>query len=173
MKHKSPIAAAVTMILVLSFCGNLRAQDHRAEDAFEIIERIQTQLGEIERSLSEIESRLAELRALLGVRDPLSEIGVSVASSLPESLGFYSPLADYLPETGGVLVTRVDPDSSAAKAGMRANTVILSIGGSAVSTPSDARRILRKFKAGDVVTFEMFRPTSGLPPRYEIDVTCS
>ena len=53
-------------------------------------------------------------------------------------------LRDYFgASNGGVLVSSVDKDSSADKAGLKAGDVITSIGGKSVRTPSDFSRELR------------------------------
>jgi C-terminal processing protease CtpA/Prc len=62
-----------------------------------------------------------------------------------EMLGLSSQLAEYLglSSPAGALVVYVHPDSPAAKAGLRAGDVILSVGGQSVETPLDTFRIVR------------------------------
>ena len=52
-------------------------------------------------------------------------------------------LADYFGVKRGVLVSSVDVNSPAARAGLKAGDVITAINGQAVDTPSDVRRALR------------------------------
>ena len=66
-------------------------------------------------------------------------------------------LAAYFGVKAGVLVSRVAPDSAAAKAGLRAGDVITAVNGTAVATP---RELVAAFPAGDAahdVTLTVFR----------------
>jgi S1-C subfamily serine protease len=59
-------------------------------------------------------------------------------------------LNDYFGVKGGVLVRSVNDDSPAAKAGVKAGDVIVSINGRCVDEPSDITRELRSSSSGDI-----------------------
>ena len=61
------------------------------------------------------------------------------------------------PRDAGVLVSEVAPDSPAAKAGLRAGDVILSIDGAEIDSAWDLRRGLRDKKSGDGARLEILR----------------
>jgi serine protease Do len=52
------------------------------------------------------------------------------------------------PGTRGVLVTDVDPTSSAARSGVRPGDVILKVNGQLVQSVSDASRVLQSIRSG-------------------------
>lgn len=64
-----------------------------------------------------------------------------------ESLG--EQLAEYFQVKEGVLITDVEEDSPAEKAGLKAGDVILSINDKEMTSPSDVSTIVRKQKEGD------------------------
>jgi serine protease Do len=72
-------------------------------------------------------------------------MGVTLQSLTPQ-------LAQYFGLSGrsGALITSVREDSPAAKAGLKAGDVILSIGGETIDDPGDAMRIIRKKEEGPV-----------------------
>lgn len=80
-------------------------------------------------------------------------LGITV-SSLSEQL------ADYFGTKEGVLVSSVTDDSAAAKAGLKAGDVIVSINGSSVDSPSELSRQVRRLEAGDEFTLEIVRDKS-------------
>jgi serine protease Do len=84
--------------------------------------------------------REPRVRALAGYR-----MGLSLQSMSPQ-------LAEYfgLKDRNGALVVFVHPDTGAAKAGIKAGDVILSIGGEAVEYPYKAQRILQSKSEGPV-----------------------
>lgn len=72
-----------------------------------------------------------------------------------ESLG--EQLADYFQVKEGVLITSVEEDSPAEKAGLKAGDVILSVNGKKTSSPLDVSSIVRKQKEGDTVDLMISR----------------
>jgi serine protease Do len=72
-----------------------------------------------------------------------------------------SPLSDQLAEyfgvPGGALVTSVEANSVAAKAGLKAGDVITSVNGRAISAPSEAARELRDVEAKANVELRVMR----------------
>jgi serine protease Do len=66
-------------------------------------------------------------------------------------------LAEYFGTKDGVLVTSVQDNSVAAKAGVRAGDVITAFNGSAVDAPSDLRGRLQALKEGDEFTVAVMR----------------
>ena len=66
-------------------------------------------------------------------------------------------LARYFKVEGGVLVTDVDEDGPAAKAGIKAGDVIVRIGGKTVRDGSDVREALRDVEPGSTATIGVQR----------------
>ncbi len=62
-----------------------------------------------------------------------------------------------LPNTNGVLVQDIDPDSPADKAGFEPYDVIIAINGEPVSNGTEASALLSDFRAGDDVRFTVYR----------------
>ncbi len=79
-----------------------------------------------------------------------TRLGMSVSPLTPQ-------LADHFGAKGGVLVTSVDADSSAAKAGLEAGDVITSVNGSAVVDPGDLRRRIQRLNDADEFTLDVVR----------------
>ena len=63
--------------------------------------------------------------------------------------------------TNGVVIAGVQPNSSAAAAGVRAGQVLLGINGQAVRTVDDARRIVGGLRAGSVASLRVRDPEIG------------
>lgn len=61
------------------------------------------------------------------------------------------------PEDSGVLISAVSDDSPAARAGLRAGDVVLSIDGESVSSAGAVRRMIREREEGDAVEIEVIR----------------
>ncbi len=83
-------------------------------------------------------------QAVARIRQPLNyRMGISLQSMSPQ-------LAEYfgLKDRNGALVVFVHPDTAAAKAGIKAGDVILSIGGETVESTFKARQILRSKSEG-------------------------
>jgi serine protease Do len=68
-------------------------------------------------------------------------LGVGIQSLTPQ-------LAEYFGTKPGVLVTSVDDDSPAAKAGLKAGDVITSVGDTPVTSPTDLMRAVRRADEG-------------------------
>lgn len=94
-------------------------------------------------------SRISErLRAQPTVRADVRD-GARMGMSLQ---GMSPQLAEYfgLKDRNGALVTFVHPDSAAAKAGIKAGDVILSVGGETVESPGGVLRVLRTKSEGPI-----------------------
>ncbi|MBP2241944.1 serine protease Do [Cytobacillus eiseniae] len=83
-------------------------------------------------------------------------LGVSLAS-LEEIPPFY--LQRISGEvTKGAMVTSIDPNSSAAKAGLQVEDILISIGGNEIADTTDLRKYLyAEFSIGDKVAIEFYR----------------
>lgn len=77
-------------------------------------------------------------------------LGITV-DSMSEQLG------DYFGTKEGVLVTSVADDSAAAKAGLKAGDVIVSVNGVTVDSPSDLSRRVQRLDDGEEFTLEIVR----------------
>jgi serine protease Do len=68
-------------------------------------------------------------------------------------------LADYfgLATDSGVLVSSVDEDSPAEKAGLKAGDIVLEVGGKAIRHGGDLRRAIRNVEGGGTVTLKLQR----------------
>lgn len=77
-------------------------------------------------------------------------LGITV-DSLSEQLG------DYFGTKEGVLVTSVADESAAAKAGLKAGDVIVSVNGATVDSPSDLSRRVQRLDDGEEFTLEIVR----------------
>ena len=74
-----------------------------------------------------------------------SAAGLGLSSLTPETRRSFN-LGDSV--TGGVVITRVDPDSDAATKGLQAGDVVLRIGNRAVRTPADFQAGVAEAKKG-------------------------
>lgn len=79
-----------------------------------------------------------------------SQLGVSV-NSLSDQLKGYFGVKD------GVLVTSVNENSAAAKAGVKAGDIIVSVNGSTVDDPAELREEIGDVKPGEEFTLEIVR----------------
>ena len=81
-----------------------------------------------------------------------ARLGVMVMSMTPELRGYFGAANDK-----GVLVARVEPDSAAAKAGVKVGDVIVDVRGSAVEDAGDVIQALSDSKTGDKVDVAVVR----------------
>ena len=59
---------------------------------------------------------------------------------------------------GGVMVTAVDPESAAGKAGLEVEDIIVAINGTEMKNSNDLRKVLyTDLKVGDKATFKVYR----------------
>jgi serine protease Do len=81
-----------------------------------------------------------------------AKLGVSVAELTDENRS--------LSPTGkGVLITAVEPGSAAARAGIRADTVLLKVGDTEITSAEQLRETVAKFKTGDRTMITVARQT--------------
>ena len=82
-------------------------------------------------------------RALLGIR--ILDVNEEVASDMN------------LPEVAGILVRRVDEGSSAQKAGIEMNDVIIAINGQKTKTVPELQEQVARFRPGDAISVDIIR----------------
>ncbi|MEX0869124.1 MAG: trypsin-like peptidase domain-containing protein, partial [Nitriliruptoraceae bacterium] len=94
------------------------------------------------------------------VRHPFLGIrGIDVTPEIAEEFG--------LPASRGAVVESVEPDTSAAEAGLRAGDIIVEVDGEALDSMSELVAIVRSAAPGDELTLRVFRDGEVL----EVDVT--
>jgi serine protease Do len=86
---------------------------------------------------------------LMVPRDP-GRLGITVQDLTPQ-------LGEFFGTETGVLVTSVEPDSPAAKAGLKAGDVITALGDTPVSSPSDLMRAVRRADEGSDLSITYMR----------------
>ena len=79
-------------------------------------------------------------------------IGVTLVEITPELRAHYGA-----PKEAGVVVSGVEADTPAGKAGIQVGDVITSVDGSRVRWTGDVSRAVREKKAGETVEIELFR----------------
>jgi serine protease Do len=79
-------------------------------------------------------------------------------------------LAEYFGTKDGVLVTTVNDNSAASKAGVRAGDVITSINGGAVNSAADLRRRAQSLEDGDEFTLNVVRDKKTMTLKGKIDL---
>ena len=79
-----------------------------------------------------------------------NRLGVAIEDLSPQ-------LAEYFGAKDGVLVSSVESDSAAAKAGVKAGDVITSVNGNSVESGTELRRRLSNLEAGDEFTLGITR----------------
>lgn len=96
-------------------------------------------------------------------RDP-AQLGIDVLELTPQ-------LRDYFGVAqAGVLVSRVQPGSGAAKAGVKAGDVITAADGRVVRTADDLRRAVAAAKPGEQVTLSIVRDRKAITMKVRPDV---
>lgn len=91
-----------------------------------------------------------------------ARLGVMVMSMTPELRTYFGA-----PNAKGVLVAKVEPDSAAAKAGVKVGDVLVQVKSNAVDEASDVIRALAESKPGDSIRVEIVRDKKPLA----LDVT--
>lgn len=86
------------------------------------------------------------------VRGPQAYIGLRLLDLTPELRELYTGSKD-----AGVLVSSVEADSPAAKAGVKVGDVIAKVDGTSVSRPSEISRAVRRKERGEKVSLEVRR----------------
>jgi predicted metalloprotease with PDZ domain len=122
--------------------------DERGAFKYKVNQETQERMRAAQERVRQSQERLRES---LKNRDLRKHIVISERGRIGVSLQSLTPqLAEYfgLPGKSGALVTSVREDSPAAKAGLKAGDVIISVDGQAVDDPSDALRIIRKKDEG-------------------------
>jgi len=79
-------------------------------------------------------------------------LGVSLLDLTPELRAHFG-----VPENTGVMVSRVEADSPAAKAGLRAGDVLTGIDGDDLKSAFDVGRAVRQKKDGELLALEIYR----------------
>jgi serine protease Do len=97
-----------------------------------------------------------------GLLGSYGRLGITVDDLSPQ-------LAEYFGTKEGVLVTTVNDNSSASKAGLKAGDVITSINGGAVNTAADLRRRAQQLEDGDEITLVVVRDRKTLTLKGKID----
>ena len=91
-----------------------------------------------------------------------NQLGVSV-SSMSDQLG------DYFGTKTGMLVNDVTEGSAAAKAGIKAGDVIVSVNGSSVENAGDIGRHMQKLESGDEFTVQVMRDKKSLTLKGKVE----
>lgn len=84
------------------------------------------------------------------------EIGIRVTELTPEIARRFN-----IKETGGVIVTRVEPGSKAAEAGLRVHDIIKEVNHQNITTVNDLNKAIRKTKDGETINLFIWRMNSG------------
>lgn len=90
-------------------------------------------------------------------------LGITVSELSPQ-------LAEYFGTKDGVLVTSVNDDSPAAKAGVKAGDVITSMDGSTIDSASELRRRIQRKESGDEFTMGVVRDKKTVTLKGKLDV---
>lgn len=78
-------------------------------------------------------------------------------------------LQEYFGAKGGLLVTSVTDDSAAAKAGVKAGDVIVSVNGRSVDDPFELRREVQRLDQGEEFTLEIVRDRKAMTLKGKIE----
>ena len=114
---------------------------------------------EVQRKLENLDLRLEKLDKLDDIDVDALGAGGRLGTSLTPLSG---QLADYFGVKRGVLVSAVDINSPAARAGLKAGDVITAVNGHEVSTPRDVRREVRDAGSGGKVELRVTRDKKAL-----------
>lgn len=94
----------------------------------------------------------------------------STGGTLGLTAGDLSPqLAEYFGTKEGVLITSVQDDSTAAKAGLKAGDVVTAVNGTAVARPSELRRAVQRLSAGDEFTLAVMRDKKSMTVKGKVE----
>jgi Do/DeqQ family serine protease len=93
------------------------------------------------------------------------ELGFTLATLSPSQAGKWKLPAG----STGVLITKVDPNSAAERAGLRPGDVVTAIGTTPVQEVSDLRNRLALVRIGDTVNLTVLRNGKSLPVRAVMD----
>jgi serine protease Do len=118
--------------------------------------------------LADLQARQAELAALMQEKEKATRLEVAPLLALQDSesgwLGVQIADVDAqkvkelkLPAERGVLITEVEEDSPAAKAGLRANDVVTEFNGQRIESTTQFRRMVRESLAGRAVQLTVWR----------------
>jgi serine protease Do len=77
-------------------------------------------------------------------------LGVRTGDITPEVVRYFN-----LPVSEGIIVRQVEPQSPAARAGIRAGDIIVAMGGQRISGNGDLRRVIRAHKPGDTISIDI------------------
>jgi S1-C subfamily serine protease len=91
-----------------------------------------------------------------------SQLGITVDTLSPQ-------LAEYFGTKEGVLVTSVNDNSAANKAGLKAGDVITSLNGGSVNAPADLRRRAQRLEGGDEFTLSVVRDRKPLSLKGKVE----
>jgi len=122
--------------------------------------------------LADLHARQAELTKLMQEKAARIEAGPLVALQDSESGWLGVQIADVdaenvkelkLPAERGVLITEVEADSPAAKAGLKANDVVTEYNGQRIESATQFRRMVRESLAGRAVQLTVWRDGRAQP----------
>lgn len=82
--------------------------------------------------------------------------------------GLSEQLAEYFEVEDGVLISEVEEDSPADKAGLKAGDIIVAINGKDISSPSQVSSMIRKYEEGEKVEIDVIRKGSDMQFTAEI-----
>lgn len=87
-----------------------------------------------------------------GFRVRRGYLGIGLTEMTPELRQHFGA-----PEDAGVMVSRIEPDSPAAKAGLEVGDILVSLDGKEVASSWDIRAQARDFKEGEQVPLQIYR----------------
>ncbi len=87
-----------------------------------------------------------------GFRVRRGYLGIGLTELTPELRQHFGA-----PEDAGVMISRIEPDSPAAKAGLEVGDILISLDGKEVASSWDIRAQARDFKEGEQVPLQIYR----------------